>query len=88
MIGPSAVQRRRWLRKRQFKAESCFCLKADIFSSGFAYCPHASSENSHTENGSFQKTLSRVESFENAGFSFTSGRTKTEVFEYDDVIYF
>ena len=50
MIGPSAVQRRRWLPKRQFKAEStriCFCLKADIFSSGFAYCPHASGENSH-----------------------------------------
>ena len=47
---PSAVQRRRWLRKCQFKAEStsiCFCLQADIFSSGFAYCPHASGENSH-----------------------------------------
>ena len=41
-----------------------------------------------TENGSFQKTLSRVEIFENAGFSFSSGRTKTGVFEYDDVIYF
>ena len=38
-----------------------------------------------TENGSFQKTLSRVEIFKNAGFSFTSERTKTEVFEYDDV---
>ena len=41
-----------------------------------------------TENGSFQKTLSRVEIFENASFSFTRGRTKTEVFEYDDVMYF
>ena len=25
--------------------------------------------------------------FENAGFSFTCGRTKTEVFEYDDVVH-
>ena len=48
--GPSAVQRRRRLGKRQFKAESTrirFCLKADIFFSGFAYCTHVSGENSH-----------------------------------------
>ena len=47
---PSAVQRRRRLRKRQFKTEFTrirFCLKADIFFSGFAYCPHVSGENSH-----------------------------------------
>ena len=40
MLGLSAVQRRRRLRKRQFKAESTrirFCLKADIFFSGIAY---------------------------------------------------
>ena len=28
-----------------------------------------------------------MEIFENAGFSFTYGRTKTEVFEYDDVVH-
>ena len=42
------------------------------------------------ENGNrkriFSKTFSRVGIFENAGFSFTCGRTKMEVFEYDDVI--
>ena len=42
------------------------------------------------ENGNrkriFSKTFSRVGIFENAGFSFTFGRTKKEVFEYDDVI--
>lgn len=33
------------------------------------------------------KTLSRVKIFENASHSFTCGRTKTEVFEYNDVIH-
>ena len=28
-----------------------------------------------------------MEIFENAGFSFTCGRTKMEIFEYDDVIH-
>ena len=31
----------------------------------------------------FSKTLSRVKILENVGFSFKSGRTKTEVFKYD-----
>ena len=35
----------------------------------------------------FSKTFSRVWIFEKAGFSFTCGRTKTEVFQYDDVIH-
>ena len=34
----------------------------------------------------FLKSLSGVKIFENAGFSFTCGWTKTQVFEYDDVI--
>ena len=34
----------------------------------------------------FSKTFSRGKIFENAGLSFTCGRTKTKVFEYDDVI--
>ena len=90
MISPSAVQRRRRLRKRQFKTEFTrirFCLKADIFFSGLPTV-HMYPVKTVTENGSFQKTLSRVEIFENASFSFTRGRTKTEVFEYDDVMYF
>ena len=35
----------------------------------------------------FFKTLSKVEIFENAGFSFSRGRTKREVFESNDVIH-
>ena len=35
----------------------------------------------------FSKTLSRVEIFYNAGYSFTCESTKTEVFEYDDVMH-
>ena len=54
-----------------------FCLKTETL--------HKYLVKTVTENGSFLKTLSRVEIFENAAFSFTCGRTKTEVFEYDDV---
>ena len=57
-----------------------------IFPSGLAYRPHLSGENGHRKR-TFSKTLSRAEIFENAGLSFTCGRTKTEVFEYDDVIH-
>ena len=35
----------------------------------------------------FFKTLSKVEIFENAGFSFSRARTKREVFECNDVIH-
>ena len=42
-------------------------------------------ENGHLKR-IFSKTLSGVEIFENAGFSFIYGRSKREVFEYDDVI--
>ena len=48
-----------------------FRFKKDISFSSLGYRPHVSSE--------------RVT--ENAGFSLTCGRTKVEVFEYDDVIY-
>ena len=62
-----------------------FCLKTEIFfSSALAYRPHVSDENGQRKR-IFSKTS--VEIFENAGFSFTIGRKKTEVFEYDDVIY-
>ena len=50
-----------------------FCLKPETFLV--------------TENVMFSKTFSRGKIFEDAGFSFTCGRTKTEVFENNDVIY-
>ena len=48
--------------------------------------PHVSSENSHRKH-IFSKTLSRVGFLKNAGFSFTCGQTKMEVFKYVDVIH-
>ena len=64
-----------------------FCSKMEIFISSLAYHPHVSSENSHRKH-IFSKTLSRVGPvFENAGFSFTCGQTKMEVFKYVDVIH-
>ena len=50
---------------------------------GLAYRPHLSGKNGHRKR-IFSKALSSVEILENAGFSFTCGRTKTEVFQYDD----
>ena len=52
------------------------------FFSRLAYSPHVSVENGHRKR-IFLKMLSRVEIFENAGFSFTCGRTKAEVFKND-----
>ena len=65
-----------------------FCLKTEVVSpAGLAYRTHVSGENV-TENASFQKRSSEwVKIFENGGHSFTCGRTKTEVFEYDNVIH-
>ena len=63
-----------------------FCLKNGDSFSGLAYHPHAFGENGHRKR-IFSKTLSTVKIFENAGQSFTCGRMKTEVFEYDDVIH-
>ena len=60
-------------------------MKRRFFSS-VACRPHVSGENGHRKPV-FSKTLSRVETFENAGFSTTCRRTKTEVFQYDDVIH-
>ena len=34
------------------------------------------------------RSLDRVKTFDNAGFSSTCGRTKTEVFEYNEIIYY
>ena len=50
----------------------------EIFISGLAYPLHVTGETGHSKRN-FSKTLFRVEIFENAGFSFTCGRTKTEV---------
>ena len=63
-----------------------FCLKTEIFSFDFAYCPHVSGENDHRKR-IFSKTLSREEIFENACFLFTCGWTKAKVFEFDEVIH-
>ena len=63
-----------------------FCLKKDFFPSGLAYCPRVSDGNVYRKR-IFSKTLSTVEIFYNAGYSFTCGWTKTEVFEYDDVMH-
>ena len=63
-----------------------FLLENEYFFSCLAYRPLEFGENGHRKR-IFSKTLSRVEIFENAGFSSTCGRTKTEVFEYDDVVH-
>ena len=55
-----------------------------FFPSCLAYCPNVSGENGYRKR-MFSKTLSRVEIFGNAGFSFTRGWTKTEVFSCDDL---
>ena len=59
-----------------------------MFFSFLDYRQHALSKNSQRTR-IFSKTLSRVKIFENVRFSFTCtwGCTKTEIFEYDDVIH-
>ena len=58
-----------------------FLFENRDFSSGLAdHRPHVSGENGHWKR-IFSKTLSRVEIFENADFSFTCKRAKTKVFE-------
>ena len=53
----------------------------------FAFSPRVNGVY-RCKTGSFSKTVPRVEIFENDGFNtFTYGRTKTEVFEYHDVIH-
>ena len=53
----------------------------------FAFSPRVNGVYRY-KTGSFSKTVPRVEIFENDGFNtFTYGRTKTEVFEYYDVIH-
>ena len=63
-----------------------FLFENEDFSSGLVYRPHVSGKNGYRKR-IFPETISRVEIFENAGFSFTCGRTKMEIFEYDDVIH-
>ena len=59
-----------------------FCLKTDFFS------PIWSTAHTYpvkTLKTDLSKTLPRVKIFENDGFLFTCGKTKTEVFEHYDV---
>ena len=57
----------------------------DFFPCVLAYSPHVSGENGNRKR--MLPNLSSVEIFENACLSFSCGQTKTEVFEYDDVIH-
>ena len=59
---------------------SGYFVKQEIFFSVLVCRPPA--------NGVLLKTVPRVEILKNAGFSFTCGRTQTDVFEYDDVIHY
>ena len=75
--------------KRQNKTVNTtfrFCLKTHFFPP-ISPTVHLYSVKTITELRIFSKTLSRVKIFENASHSFTCGRTKTEVFEYDDVMH-
>lgn len=57
------------------------------FFSVFAFSPRVNGVY-RCKTGGFSKTVPRVEIFENDGFNkFTYGRTKTEAFEYYDVIH-
>ena len=51
-------------------------LYPQTFCCGYAYRPHVSGENAH-RNRKLLKTLSRVETFENATSPDTCGRTVT-----------
>ena len=63
-----------------------FCLKTHFFPP-ISPTVHLYSVKTITELHIFSETLSKVKIFENAGHSFTCGRTKTEVLEYDDVMH-
>ena len=54
----------------------------DIFENGNVR-PHVSGVFRHQKRG-FSKTVSRVEFLKTSAYRFRFGRTKTEVFEYDD----
>ena len=75
-----------WTDPKAQSTPICFCLKTDSFFPDLAYRLHVSGKNGHRKL-IFSRTLPRVEIFENAGFLFPCGRTKTEVFECDDVIH-
>ena len=57
------------------------------FFSGLVYGPHVSVENGHRKR-ILLKMLSRLEIFENFGFSFTCGRTKTIRIRYIKMLIF
>ena len=59
-----------------------FVVENGDFFSDLSYRVHVLGKNSH-RNCIFSKTLSKVKIFQNAGFSSTCGRTKTELFEYE-----
>ena len=60
-----------------------FCLKTEIFLCGLAYRRHVFRRNGHRKR-IFSKRLSRVKTLASP---FTCGRTKTDVFEYNDTMH-
>ena len=82
------------LKKSQLEYDVChlpyaFKLKLSIILNGdvfffLAFFPHVNAMLGHWKTQVF-KNGPKGEIFEIVGFSFTCGRTKTEVFEYDDV---
>ena len=62
-----------------------FCFKKDIFFLRFG--PPSTRSQGKRSPFFFFLNLSKVKIFENAGHSFTCGRTITELFEYEDVIH-
>ena len=59
--------------------------KTKTFFSEYGYRSHVTGVFGQRKRR-FTNTLSRVESFENGDSSYSSGRAKTEVFKYDDVM--
>ena len=62
-----------------------FCLKTEIFRLRFGL-PSTRIRWKRSPKTHLSKTLYREEIFENAANLSTCGRTKTEIFKYDDVI--
>ena len=75
----------RFFKARPHESENFWNRR--FFFSVFAFSPRVNGVY-RCKTGGFSKTVPRVEIFENDGFNtFTYGRTKTEVFEYYDVIH-
>ena len=61
-------------------------LKTEIFPSVLAFGPHVNGVFENRKRRLSKNALQSAFSFVNVGLSFSCGRTKTEVFECNDVI--